>query len=110
MQKLETELREVTKNKEKLRRNLLELTEYMHMLEVTQRFVRRTSEVPPMLFSEDRVAFLLQTGSGSSEVRDSVPSFPALYIVRYYLRSLLKEPGWQPLVLGCVRIQNKMQP
>lgn len=110
MQKLETELREVTKNKEKLRRNLLELTEYTCMLEVTQRFVRRTSEVLPTLFGEGRVAFLLRTGSSSSEVHDSVPSFPALYIVRYYLRSLLKEPGWQPLVLGCVHIQSKVQP
>ncbi|KAM6340427.1 V-type proton ATPase 116 kDa subunit a 2 isoform 2-T2 [Alca torda] len=44
LQKLETELREVTKNKEKLRKNLLELTEYTCMLEVTQRFVRRTTE------------------------------------------------------------------
>ncbi|XP_074966849.1 V-type proton ATPase 116 kDa subunit a 2-like [Phalacrocorax aristotelis] len=44
LQKLETELREVTKNKEKLRKNLLELTEYTCMLEVTQRFVRRTAE------------------------------------------------------------------
>lgn len=109
MQKLETELREVTKNKEKLRRNLLELTEYTCMLEVTQRFVRRT-EVLPTLFGKARVVVLLQTGSSSSEVHDSVPSFPALYIVRYYLRSLLKEPGWQPLVLGCVHTQSKVQP
>uniref|UniRef100_A0A670Z1U8 V-type proton ATPase subunit a n=1 Tax=Pseudonaja textilis TaxID=8673 RepID=A0A670Z1U8_PSETE len=32
LQKLEVELREVTKNKEKLRKNLLELTEYTHLL------------------------------------------------------------------------------
>ncbi|XP_010077404.1 PREDICTED: V-type proton ATPase 116 kDa subunit a isoform 2 [Pterocles gutturalis] len=44
LQKLEAELREITKNKEKLRRNLLELTEYTCMLEVTQTFVRRTAE------------------------------------------------------------------
>ncbi|NXP21066.1 VPP2 ATPase, partial [Scytalopus superciliaris] len=44
LQKLETELREVTKNKEKLRKNLLELTEYKYMLKVTQNIVRRTSE------------------------------------------------------------------
>lgn len=56
MQKLETELREVTKNKEKLRKNLLELTEYTCMLEVTQRFVRRTAEVLLMLFGEDCVS------------------------------------------------------
>ncbi|XP_015274786.1 PREDICTED: V-type proton ATPase 116 kDa subunit a isoform 2 [Gekko japonicus] len=42
LQKLEAELREVTKNKEKLRKNLLELTEYTHMLRVTRSFVRRT--------------------------------------------------------------------
>uniref|UniRef100_A0A8C9FJY3 V-type proton ATPase subunit a n=1 Tax=Pavo cristatus TaxID=9049 RepID=A0A8C9FJY3_PAVCR len=45
LQKLETELREVNKNKEKLRKNLIELTEYTCMLDVTQTFVRRTAEV-----------------------------------------------------------------
>ena len=45
LQKLEAELREVTKNKEKLRRNLLELTEYTHMLRVTKTFVKRNLEV-----------------------------------------------------------------
>ncbi|XP_053136196.1 V-type proton ATPase 116 kDa subunit a 2 isoform X2 [Hemicordylus capensis] len=44
LQKLEMELREVTKNKEKLRKNLLELTEYTYMLRVTRSFVRRTAE------------------------------------------------------------------
>nr|XP_006119744.1 V-type proton ATPase 116 kDa subunit a isoform X2 [Pelodiscus sinensis] len=44
LQKLETELREVTKNKEKLKKNLLELTEYTHMLRVTQAFVKRAVE------------------------------------------------------------------
>ncbi|XP_054852175.1 V-type proton ATPase 116 kDa subunit a 2 isoform X2 [Eublepharis macularius] len=44
LQKLEAELREVTKNKEKLRKNLFELTEYTHMLRVTRSFVRRTVE------------------------------------------------------------------
>ncbi|OXB64091.1 hypothetical protein ASZ78_002021 [Callipepla squamata] len=44
LQKLETELREVNKNKEKLRKNLIELTEYTCMLDVTQTFVRRTAE------------------------------------------------------------------
>lgn len=46
------ELREVTKNKEKLRKNLLELIEYTHMLRVTKTFVRRNVEVwaarPPL--------------------------------------------------------------
>lgn len=44
LQKLETELREVTKNKEKLKKNLLELTEYTYMLRVTQAFVKRPVE------------------------------------------------------------------
>uniref|UniRef100_A0A8C9X2M1 V-type proton ATPase subunit a n=1 Tax=Sander lucioperca TaxID=283035 RepID=A0A8C9X2M1_SANLU len=43
--KLEVELGEVTRNKEKLQRNLLELTEYTHMLRTTRNFVQRTSEV-----------------------------------------------------------------
>ena len=47
LQKLEVELREVTKNKEKLRKNLLELIEYTHMLRVTKTFVRRNVEVWP---------------------------------------------------------------
>lgn len=45
LQQLEAELREVTKNKETLKRNFLELNEYNHMLRVTQDFVRRTSEL-----------------------------------------------------------------
>lgn len=39
------ELREVTKNKEKLRKNLLELIEYTHMLRVTKTFLKRNVEV-----------------------------------------------------------------
>lgn len=39
------ELREVTKNKEKLRKNLLELVEYTHMLRVTKTFLKRNVEV-----------------------------------------------------------------
>lgn len=69
MQKLETELREVTKNKEKLKKNLLELTEYMYMLEVTQRFVRRTSEVSLVLLRVVR-HFCSCAVRRSSEVRD----------------------------------------
>ncbi|KYO39615.1 hypothetical protein Y1Q_0018678 [Alligator mississippiensis] len=49
LQKLESELREVTKNKEKLRKNLLELTEYIYMLRVTQGFVRRSGEHEPYI-------------------------------------------------------------
>ncbi|RXM92176.1 Tectonic-2 [Acipenser ruthenus] len=44
LQKLDVELREVTKNKEKLKKNLLELTEYTHMLRVTRNFVQRNAE------------------------------------------------------------------
>lgn len=49
LRKLEVELREVTKNKEKLRKNLLELIEYTHMLRVTKTFVTRNVEVLAML-------------------------------------------------------------
>uniref|UniRef100_A0A665V7Q9 V-type proton ATPase subunit a n=1 Tax=Echeneis naucrates TaxID=173247 RepID=A0A665V7Q9_ECHNA len=41
----EAELSEVARNKEKLQKNLLELTEYTHMLHITRNFVQRTSEV-----------------------------------------------------------------
>lgn len=43
------ELGEVTKNKEKLQRNRMELTEYTHMLRITRNFVQRPAEVgePP---------------------------------------------------------------
>ncbi|KAM5193730.1 V-type proton ATPase 116 kDa subunit a 2 [Mantella aurantiaca] len=44
LQKLESELREVNKNKEKLQKNLQELTEYTHMLRVTKGFVQRSAE------------------------------------------------------------------
>nr|XP_004611199.1 unnamed protein product [Sorex araneus] len=47
LQKLEVELREVTKNKEKLRKNLLELIEYTHMLRVTKTLVKRNVEFEP---------------------------------------------------------------
>lgn len=45
LQRLEVELGEVTKNKEKLQRNRLELTEYTHMLRITRNFVQRPAEV-----------------------------------------------------------------
>lgn len=45
LQRLEVELGEVTRNKEKLQKNLLELTEYTHMLRITRNFVQRTNEV-----------------------------------------------------------------
>ncbi|KAI4880175.1 hypothetical protein NFI96_014488 [Prochilodus magdalenae] len=45
LQRLELELSEVTRNKEKLQKNLLELTEYTHMLRITRNFVHRNAEV-----------------------------------------------------------------
>lgn len=45
LQRLEAELGEVTRNKEKLQKNQLELTEYTHMLHITRTFVQRTTEV-----------------------------------------------------------------
>uniref|UniRef100_A0AAQ5YV84 V-type proton ATPase subunit a n=1 Tax=Amphiprion ocellaris TaxID=80972 RepID=A0AAQ5YV84_AMPOC len=45
LQRLEMELSEVAKNKEKLRRNLLELTEYTHMLKITRTFIHSRSRV-----------------------------------------------------------------
>ncbi|KAG9353928.1 hypothetical protein JZ751_012052 [Albula glossodonta] len=42
LQRLEVELSEVARNKEKLQRNLLELTEYGLMLKVTRGFMRRS--------------------------------------------------------------------
>lgn len=44
LQRLEVELGEVTKNKEKLQRNRMELTEYTHMLRITRNFVQRPAE------------------------------------------------------------------
>uniref|UniRef100_A0A673WZA2 V-type proton ATPase subunit a n=1 Tax=Salmo trutta TaxID=8032 RepID=A0A673WZA2_SALTR len=43
LQRLEVELSEVARNKEKLQRNLLELTEYTHMLRITHTFVHSRS-------------------------------------------------------------------
>uniref|UniRef100_A0A3P8WF83 V-type proton ATPase subunit a n=1 Tax=Cynoglossus semilaevis TaxID=244447 RepID=A0A3P8WF83_CYNSE len=44
LQRLEVELCEVTKSKETLQQNLLELTEYTHMLFITRNVVQRSSE------------------------------------------------------------------
>ncbi|KAI3361824.1 hypothetical protein L3Q82_002159 [Scortum barcoo] len=43
LQRLEMELSEVAQNKEKLQRNLLELTEYTHMLKITRTFIHSRS-------------------------------------------------------------------
>uniref|UniRef100_A0A672JTA4 V-type proton ATPase subunit a n=1 Tax=Salarias fasciatus TaxID=181472 RepID=A0A672JTA4_SALFA len=55
LQRLEVELGEVTRNKEKLQKNLLELTEYTHMLRITRSFVQRTAEVSGRLSVSARV-------------------------------------------------------
>uniref|UniRef100_A0A7N6A098 V-type proton ATPase subunit a n=1 Tax=Anabas testudineus TaxID=64144 RepID=A0A7N6A098_ANATE len=46
LQRLEMELSEVARNKEKLQRNLLELTEYTHMLKITRTFIHSLHMVP----------------------------------------------------------------
>lgn len=55
MQRLEVELSEVTRNKEKLQKNLLELTEYTHMLRITRNFVHRSAEVGPTASPQSRI-------------------------------------------------------
>lgn len=49
------ELGEVTRNKDKLQKNLLELKEYTHMLRITRNFVQRTTEVSLLFSSVARV-------------------------------------------------------
>lgn len=51
LQRLEMELSEVARNKEKLQRNLLELTEYTHMLKITRTFIHSRSRVSVFLYS-----------------------------------------------------------
>lgn len=58
LQRLEVELGEVTRNKEKLQRNLLELTEYTHMLRITRKFVQRTAEREPLQVQYEEFPFL----------------------------------------------------
>ncbi|KAM9811151.1 V-type proton ATPase 116 kDa subunit a [Neosynchiropus ocellatus] len=58
LQRLEVELGEVTRNKEKLQKNLLELTEYTHMLRVTRNFVQRNPEREPMQVQYEEFPFL----------------------------------------------------
>ncbi|TKS78690.1 V-type proton ATPase 116 kDa subunit a isoform 2 [Collichthys lucidus] len=58
LQRLEVELGEVTRNKEKLQRNLLELTEYTHMLRITRNFVQRTAEREPLQVQYEEFPFL----------------------------------------------------
>ncbi|KAM7018525.1 V-type proton ATPase 116 kDa subunit a [Tautogolabrus adspersus] len=58
LQRLEVELGEVTRNKEKLQRNLLELTEYTHMLRITRNFVQRPTEREPLQVQYEEFPFL----------------------------------------------------
>ncbi|CAJ1068270.1 V-type proton ATPase 116 kDa subunit a [Xyrichtys novacula] len=58
LQRLEVELGEVTRNKEKLQRNLLELTEYTHMLRITRNFVQRPSDREPLQVQYEEFPFL----------------------------------------------------
>uniref|UniRef100_A0A8C1ZEW8 V-type proton ATPase subunit a n=1 Tax=Cyprinus carpio TaxID=7962 RepID=A0A8C1ZEW8_CYPCA len=58
LQRLELELSEVTRNKEKLQKNLLELTEYTHMLHITRNFVHRSAEVEPSQVQYEEFPFL----------------------------------------------------
>ncbi|CAB1319852.1 unnamed protein product, partial [Coregonus sp. 'balchen'] len=56
--RLEVELSEVTRNKEKLQKNLLELTEYTHMLRITRNFVHRSAERDPPQVQYEEFPFL----------------------------------------------------
>ncbi|KAF7665525.1 hypothetical protein LDENG_00140260 [Lucifuga dentata] len=58
LQRLELELSEVTRNKEKLQKNLLELTEYTHMLRITRNFVQQTAEREPLQVQYEEFPFL----------------------------------------------------
>lgn len=58
LQRLEVELGEVTRNKEKLQKNLLELTEYTHMLRITRNFVQRSAEREPLQVQYEEFPFL----------------------------------------------------
>uniref|UniRef100_A0A674B6T8 V-type proton ATPase subunit a n=1 Tax=Salmo trutta TaxID=8032 RepID=A0A674B6T8_SALTR len=58
LQRLEVELSEVTRNKEKLQKNLLELTEYTHMLRITRNFVHRSTEREPLHAQHEEFSFL----------------------------------------------------
>ncbi|XP_067295154.1 V-type proton ATPase 116 kDa subunit a [Pseudorasbora parva] len=58
LQRLELELSEVTRNKEKLQKNLLELTEYTHMLRITRNFVHHSVEREPTHAQYEEFPFL----------------------------------------------------
>lgn len=58
LQRLQVELSEVTRNKEKLQKNLLELTEYTHMLRITRNFVQRPADREPLQAQYEEFPFL----------------------------------------------------
>ncbi|XP_077377237.1 V-type proton ATPase 116 kDa subunit a isoform X2 [Festucalex cinctus] len=58
LQRLEVELGEVMRNKERLQKNLLELTEYTHMLRITCKFVQRSAEREQVQVSYEEFPFL----------------------------------------------------
>uniref|UniRef100_A0A8C4FC72 V-type proton ATPase subunit a n=1 Tax=Dicentrarchus labrax TaxID=13489 RepID=A0A8C4FC72_DICLA len=64
LQRLEMELSEVARNKEKLQRNLLELTEYTHMLKITRTFIHSRSRVSEINLKPDLIALGCRFVSG----------------------------------------------
>ncbi|XP_004072422.1 V-type proton ATPase 116 kDa subunit a [Oryzias latipes] len=58
LQRFELELGEVTRNKERLQKNLLELTEYTHMLRISRDFVQRPIEREPLQTQYEEFPFL----------------------------------------------------
>lgn len=69
LQRLEMELSEVARNKEKLQRNLLELTEYTHMLKITRTFIHsrsRVSAFPHSCSCLTRWLFVMRLRRGAS--------------------------------------------
>uniref|UniRef100_A0A672NPJ5 V-type proton ATPase subunit a n=1 Tax=Sinocyclocheilus grahami TaxID=75366 RepID=A0A672NPJ5_SINGR len=63
LQRLEVELSEVAKNKEKLQRNLLELTEYTHMLRITHTFIQMDTFISQSLGPQYEEFLSLETES-----------------------------------------------
>uniref|UniRef100_A0A8C6V1V7 V-type proton ATPase subunit a n=1 Tax=Neogobius melanostomus TaxID=47308 RepID=A0A8C6V1V7_9GOBI len=76
LQRLEVELGEVTRNKEKLQKNLLELTEYTHMLRISRNFVQRSTEVK-------------LTHELFKLLKKNVPFYKSLNIILFILHSFI---------------------
>uniref|UniRef100_A0A8C1FN23 V-type proton ATPase subunit a n=1 Tax=Cyprinus carpio carpio TaxID=630221 RepID=A0A8C1FN23_CYPCA len=58
LQRLEVELSEVARNKEKLQRNQLELTEYTHMLRITRTFMHNLTSYKQISVSQSTSLFI----------------------------------------------------